>query len=83
MVRKPEGMRLLQRLTCRGEDIKLDMKEDGMAHSGYKFSEQTQMAGFCGHSYETSGSIKDRELLDWLRNYQILKNVTPWSWLEI
>jgi hypothetical protein len=81
MVRKPEGMRPLQRLRWRWKDIKKDLKEDGMARTGFIFSGQTQVAGSCGHSYETSGSIKYRDFLDWLRNYQILKDLTPWSWL--
>jgi hypothetical protein len=40
------------------------------------------VTGFCEHVNELSGSIKDREFLGWLSDYQLLKtDSAPWSWL--
>jgi len=41
-----------------------------------------QVVGACECGYEPSGFIKCREVLDWLRNYSLLKkDFAPWSWL--
>jgi hypothetical protein len=37
------------------------------------------VAGPCEHGNELSGSVKGRELLGWLRDYQLLKKDAPWS----
>jgi hypothetical protein len=38
------------------------------------------VAGFCEHGNELFGSIKDKEFLDQLSDYYILKNNSfPWS----
>jgi hypothetical protein len=69
MVGKCEGLRSHQRLRCRwGNNIKRK-----------KMAGQIQVAGSCGHSCETSGFVKYREFLNWLRKYQALKNLTPQS----
>jgi hypothetical protein len=36
--------------------------------------------GCCEHGDEPSGSIKDGEFIDWLKDYQLLKkNCAPWT----
>ena len=46
-------------------------------------SGQRRVKGSCGHSNETSGSIKWLEFLDYM-NYQFLKkDYAPRSWLAI
>jgi hypothetical protein len=38
--------------------------------------------GSCEHGNEPSGSIKYREILEWLRNWRLLKKgLAPWSQL--
>jgi hypothetical protein len=40
------------------------------------------LVGSCEHGTEISGSIKGREFIDWLSNYQLLqKDSAPWSLL--
>jgi hypothetical protein len=40
--------------------------------------------GPCEHGNEPSGSIKFWEILEWLRNWRLLKkDSTPWSYLVI
>jgi hypothetical protein len=37
------------------------------------------VAGSCEHGNELSGFIKGGEFLDWLSDYQLLKDSAPWS----
>jgi VanZ family protein len=39
------------------------------------------VVGSCEHSNKPSGSIKGREFLDQLNDYQHLKDSAPWNWL--
>jgi hypothetical protein len=41
---------------------------------------QGPVAGSCGHSDKSLGSIKDRQFTEMLNNYQLLKeDSSPWS----
>jgi hypothetical protein len=44
--------------------------------------DRDQWRGSCEHGNEPSGSIKFWEILEWLRNWRLLKKASaPWSWL--
>jgi hypothetical protein len=45
----------------------------GKCELGASGSGQGPMAGCCEHGNEPSGSIKGKELLDLMRNYQLIK----------
>jgi hypothetical protein len=77
-VGKPEGKRPLGRPRRRWVDnSKIDLREirwDGM--NWIDLAQDRTMEGSCEHGDEPSGSIKCWELLEWLRNWQLLKKVS-------
>jgi hypothetical protein len=50
----------------------------GLDSSG---SGQGPVEGPCGHGNEPSGFIKCWKILEWLRNWQLLKYTAPWSYI--
>jgi hypothetical protein len=57
------------------DNIKMDLREigwDGMDWIDLA-QDMDQRRGSCEHGNETSGSIKCWEVLEWLRNWQLLK----------
>jgi hypothetical protein len=41
-------------------------------------SGQEPLVASCEHGYESSGSMKDREFLDYLSDYWLVKDIAPW-----
>jgi len=39
------------------------------------------VVGCCQHGNESPGSVKGGEFIDWLSDYQFLKDSAPWSYL--
>jgi hypothetical protein len=62
LVRKPEVKRPLGRPKGRQDNIKIDIQEVGLLGMGL-------LAGSCGCSNESTGSIKCGDFLDYLRTY--------------
>jgi hypothetical protein len=60
LVGRPEGKRPLGRPRRRWEDnIKLDLREIGIDGTNWiELAQDSQVAGFCKHGNEPSGSIK-------------------------
>jgi hypothetical protein len=75
-VGKPEGKRPLGRPKCRWKDnTKMDLRETEW--SGVDWFDLTQdrdqLEVSCEHGNEILGFIKYWEILEWLRNWQLLK----------
>jgi hypothetical protein len=69
---KPEGKRPLGRPRSRWVDnIKIDLR--GMVWAGSIWLWIGTSEGSCEHGDEPSGSIKCREVPEWLHNWQLLK----------
>jgi hypothetical protein len=45
-----------------------------------QLAQERPVVGFCENGNEPSGSIRGGKFLDYLRNYQLLKDSAPWSW---
>jgi hypothetical protein len=72
LVGKPEGKRPLERPRRRWVDnIKIDVREIRWDGSG---SGQGPVEGSCEHGDEPSDSLKCWEVLEWLHNWQLLRN---------
>jgi hypothetical protein len=75
-VGEPEGKRPLGRPRRRWVDnIKIDLREkgwDGVDWTGLA-QDRDQLEGSCEHGNEPSGSIKCWEVLEWLQNWQLLR----------
>jgi hypothetical protein len=73
LVGKPEGKRPLGRHRHRWDDnIKLDLREIGWGGMDW--------IDLAEHGNEPSGSIKCWKILEWLRNWRLLKkDSAPWS----
>jgi hypothetical protein len=83
LVGKPEGKRP-QGTPRRGWEynIRIDLSEIGWGGMDWidLAQDRDQWRAPCEHGNEPSGSIKCREILKWLRNWQFLKKgLAPWS----
>jgi hypothetical protein len=72
LVGKPGGKRLLgKRRRSLDDNIKMDLREIGWGGTVW-----------IEHGGEPSGPVKCWSILEWLRNWRLLKkDSTPWSWL--
>jgi hypothetical protein len=81
LVGNPEGKRPLRRSRRRWEDnIKMDHREIGWGGMDWIDLTQDRDQWKALVNTEPSGSIKCSEILEWLRNWRLLKKGSgPWS----
>jgi hypothetical protein len=73
-VGKPEGKGPLGRPRHRWVDnIKIDLREDGMVWIGLIWLKIGTSGGSCEHGNEPSGSIKCCDVLELLHNWRLLE----------
>jgi hypothetical protein len=80
-VGKPEGKRPLGKSRRRREDnIKMDLKQDGLVRTGLIWLRIGPVEGSCEHSNEPSATVKFSEFFECLSDWQLLKmGSAPWS----
>jgi hypothetical protein len=75
---KPKGKGPLGRPRHRWENNKMDLKEIRFGMYLYG-SGEGPVAGSCEYGSKISSSIKGREFVDWLSNYQLHNEYVLWS----